>query len=58
MYFRTRKDDPFIAKLGIGWIIFVLMLCVALANLQQAMVISQQERFTAWQYQDFVRRTG
>lgn len=54
MYFRTRKDDPLLAKVGIAWIICVLMLCFVLSSLQQSMVLGYAERFAAFQYQDFV----
>jgi hypothetical protein len=54
MYYRTRREDSPLAKLGIAWIIVVLVISVAVANLQQSLVISFMERFTAWQYQDFV----
>lgn len=54
-YYRTRRDDPLLAKLGIAWITFVLILAFVFANLQQSLVISYMERFTAWQFQDFVR---
>jgi hypothetical protein len=55
MYYRTRRDDPPLAKLGIAWIILVLLATVVMANVQQSFVIEWMERFTAWQFQDFVR---
>ena len=53
-YLSTSDVVP-IARLGMAWIVIVLIACVATANLQQSMVIKYAERFTAWQYQDFVR---
>lgn len=57
LYLTTADILP-IARLGMIWIIIVLVACVATANLQQAMVIRYAERFAAWQYQDFVCPTS
>ena len=55
-YFETRHDSLW-ARLGIIWITVVLVFCVVTGNVQQSMVIVYHERFTAWQYQDFVSAT-
>ena len=53
IYFFTHPTSRW-ARLGIAWIVFVLVICLLFAVLQQSMAIRFSDRFTAWQYQDFV----